>query len=112
MRLIRRLLCKHEYVWVRNIYGDEINHAGGNRSWWRCRKCGTWVLGARLHEEGRMFYGENLGTSTLARNLRDLAAEIYYEMDDGKPWEELREKAKSLMEGSIVLWETMADDAG
>ena len=52
MRLIRRLLCKHEYVWVRNIYGDEINHVGGHRSWWRCRKCGSWALGTHLHEEG------------------------------------------------------------
>jgi uncharacterized ferritin-like protein (DUF455 family) len=26
-------------VFVRNIYGDEINHVGGHRSWWRCTVC-------------------------------------------------------------------------
>lgn len=44
MRLIKRLLCKHEYEFLRNIYGDEINAAGGKRSWWRCRKCGKMQL--------------------------------------------------------------------
>ena len=56
-----------------------------------------------------MFYGENLGTATLARSLRDLAEEIYREIDDGTSWEELRDRARSLMEGSMVLWETMVD---
>lgn len=51
MRFIKRLLCHHEYEFVRNIYGDEINHVGGNRSWWRCRKCGKWVLDPHLYEE-------------------------------------------------------------
>ena len=43
MRWLKRLLCKHDFEFVRNIYGDEINHAGGRRSWWRCRKCGKWI---------------------------------------------------------------------
>ena len=49
---IKRLFCPHEYVWVRNIYGDEINLAGGRRSWWRCRKCGKWLLSNALVDEG------------------------------------------------------------
>lgn len=36
----KRLFCKHEYVWDRNIYGDEVERTGGMRSWWRCTKCG------------------------------------------------------------------------
>ena len=48
---IKRLLCSHEYEFERNIYGDEINHVGGARSWWRCKKCGKMALGAHLHEE-------------------------------------------------------------
>ena len=51
MNLIRRILCKHDYVFVRNIYGDEINIAGGKRSWWRCRKCGKWKLRSQLGPE-------------------------------------------------------------
>lgn len=51
MRFIKRLLCRHEYEFVRNIYGDEINHVGGNRSWWRCRKCGKMALDPHLYEE-------------------------------------------------------------
>lgn len=52
MGLLRRLFCKHEWAWVRNIYGDEINAAGGKRSWWRCRKCGKCKLRSELHQEG------------------------------------------------------------
>ena len=51
MNLIRRILCKHDYVFVRNIYGDEINAAGGKRSWWRCRKCGKRKLRSQLGPE-------------------------------------------------------------
>ena len=32
--------CEHEYEFVRNIYGDEINLCGGYRSIWKCKKCG------------------------------------------------------------------------
>ena len=32
--------CDHDYEFVRNIYGDEINWCGGYRSEWRCKKCG------------------------------------------------------------------------
>ena len=51
MRIIKHLLCKHEYEFVRNIYGDEINHVSGARSWWLCKKCEKMALGAHLHEE-------------------------------------------------------------
>ena len=43
-----RLLCRHDYVFERNIYGDEINWTGF-RSWWRCRKCGALKGGDRLY---------------------------------------------------------------
>lgn len=32
--------CKHNWVWKRNIYGDEINHLNGKRSVWVCELCG------------------------------------------------------------------------
>ena len=47
MKIIRRLFCRHEYKFVRNIYGDEINLWGGKRSVWRCHKCGK-VTGGDL----------------------------------------------------------------
>lgn len=40
------LLCHHEYEFYENIYGDQINLAGGKRSLWRCRKCG-WMKAKR-----------------------------------------------------------------
>lgn len=42
MNLFKRLFkkCEHEYEFVCNIYGDEINFRNGNRSEWRCKKCG------------------------------------------------------------------------
>ncbi len=51
MSILKRLFCKHEYEWVRNIYGDEINATGGYRSVWRCAKCGKRVLSHELHDE-------------------------------------------------------------
>lgn len=42
-RLVRRWRCRHEWAWVRNIHGDEINRVSLSRvyrSWWRCRLCG------------------------------------------------------------------------
>ena len=37
---VKRLICSHEYVHIRNIYGDEINYVNGKRSEWYCEKCG------------------------------------------------------------------------
>jgi hypothetical protein len=43
---ILRRLCDHDtLLWVRNIYGDEINACGGKRSIWRCWHCGAVVYG-------------------------------------------------------------------
>lgn len=43
MNWIKRIFCKHDYEFVRNIYGDEINNGAGKRSEWRCRKCGKTI---------------------------------------------------------------------
>lgn len=49
---IKRLLCRHrDLAFVRNLYGDQIIHAGYKRSEWRCCKCGAWVLKGALHHE-------------------------------------------------------------
>lgn len=55
-------------------------------------------------------FGETCGTSTLARKLKQTATDVYEGMDDGVPWDELREDAKRLMEGAIVLWERMMEE--
>ena len=33
-------LCRHDWQWQNNIYGDCINYSGGMRSTWQCSKCG------------------------------------------------------------------------
>ena len=41
LKRIKHLFCfKHDYLWMRNLYGDEIIVYGYKRSMWRCRKCG------------------------------------------------------------------------
>lgn len=40
MTWLRRLLCRHDWMWIRNLYGDEIIMCGWKRSFWGCRKCG------------------------------------------------------------------------
>ena len=57
-----------------------------------------------------MSYGENYGTNTLVKCLRDLVEGIYYDLDNGVPWSEIRDDAKSLMEGAMELWERMVDE--
>ena len=52
-RLIKRITCKHDLVWDRNIYGDEINAMNGKRSWWKCTKCGNHFTKPDLHTDGR-----------------------------------------------------------
>lgn len=51
-KVIRREFCKHDYTWIRNVYGDEIYMSGKfKRSWWRCKKCGVFNSTGQLHEE-------------------------------------------------------------
>jgi hypothetical protein len=40
MNILKQLFCKHDYQFIRNIYGDEIIWRGWKRSEWRCSKCG------------------------------------------------------------------------
>lgn len=34
-----RLLCRHDYAHLSNIYGDIIRYTGWKRSIWKCKKC-------------------------------------------------------------------------
>lgn len=43
-----------------------------------------------------MSYGENYGTSTLAKSLMRISADIYYRLDDGEDYDEIAEDAKRL----------------
>ena len=58
-----------------------------------------------------MSYGENYGTNTLAKALMNLAENIHSDLDNGRSWEEIRDDAKSLMEGAMELWERMVDES-
>lgn len=43
MKILKRLFCKHSFVFDRNIYGDEINRISLSkiyRSKWKCSECG------------------------------------------------------------------------
>lgn len=60
MKWIKRLFCEHEYEFVRNIYGDEINTCGGYRSIWKCKKC------------GKIEYCKKLQTVSLLQRLDNL----------------------------------------
>lgn len=49
MRIFKQLFCKHDYKFVRNLYGDEIIHHGWKRSEWECCKCGKTKYKKELH---------------------------------------------------------------
>lgn len=57
-KLIQKIRCNHEYKWVRNIYGDEINSTGGKRSIWKCFKCNKIQYRNELKPEGKLFAQE------------------------------------------------------
>lgn len=45
--MCRKFFCDHKgwaEVFVRNIYGDEINRMNGKRSMWVCSHCGEVIL--------------------------------------------------------------------
>src|SRR4051812_14254703 len=50
LKFIRSLFCGHDYSFVRNIYGDEIHHAGG-RSLYKCSKCDKFKVEQALMQE-------------------------------------------------------------
>ena len=68
--------CEHEYEFVRNIYGDEINLCGGYRSIWKCKKC------------GKIEYRKNLQTVSLLQRLDNLYDEYYH--NKYEEWRTLR----------------------
>lgn len=76
MNLLKRLFCEHEYEFVRNIYGDEINACGGYRSIWKCKKC------------GKIEYRKNLQTVSLLQRLDNLYDEYYH--NKYEEWRTLR----------------------
>lgn len=52
MNWIKRLFCKHEHAFVRNIWGDEIIACGYKRSLWKCKRCGKYQLRDKLMPQG------------------------------------------------------------
>ena len=42
LNFLNKLFCNHEYEFIKNVYGDGINHFNGNRSIVKCRKCGKY----------------------------------------------------------------------
>ena len=85
VNLIKRLFCKHEYEFVRNIYGDEINWCGGKRSIWKCKKCGKLQYSSELNIVDDSFY-----------QMLNWKYDKYYE-DKFKAWqEENKESIKNI----------------
>jgi hypothetical protein len=50
LNFLKRLFCKHDLDFFRNIYGDEIIERGWKRSLWRCRKCSKIIAKEELHK--------------------------------------------------------------
>ena len=46
MKYLKRIFCKHEYIFIRKLYGDEINDHNGKRYEYKCSKCGAyeWLM--------------------------------------------------------------------
>jgi hypothetical protein len=57
-RVITQVYCwqnGHVLRWVRDIYGDQIIFlSDGNRSEWRCERCGCYKFLPTLHDPGEL----------------------------------------------------------
>lgn len=40
--MILKIFCRHNYQYIRKLYGDEINLYNGKRFEYRCTKCGIY----------------------------------------------------------------------
>lgn len=96
MNWIKILFCKHEYEFLRNIYGDEINWCGGYRSIWKCKKCGNLEYKDEL-------YNDKPRTYKLCDELDKLYDECYDKRY--KEWQLLRSESLNMMQ------KTMRDNA-
>ena len=56
-------------------------------------------------------YGEQYGTGTLAKMLTCMSADMYKDIDNGVQYKEMLETARDLMEGSIVLYTSLLEEA-
>ena len=70
-KFIQKFGCEHDYIFVRNIYGDEINQYGGYRSLWQCMKCGKYMYSKALY-------------SKCNRNLKETLNKFYNEYYENK----------------------------
>lgn len=50
MNFLQRLFCRHNFEFVRNLYGDQIIGWGYKRSVWKCSHCGKQQGRDKLHE--------------------------------------------------------------
>lgn len=42
LKILKKIFCKHDYKFVRLLYGDEINEHCGKRKEYCCVKCGMY----------------------------------------------------------------------
>jgi len=76
--------CDHDWRFCRNIYGEEINSHGGNRSLWKCCHCGrTGYNGGRLMPqifvfdvESNWLHGEGFAVGAVVRANGKITAEF------------------------------------
>lgn len=96
MNCFKSLFCKHEYEFVSNIYGDQINYCNGKRSIWKCKKCGNIEYRDKLYNDKHQTY-------KLCQELDKLYEECYDKRY--KAWQLLRSESLNMMQ------KTMRDNA-
>lgn len=42
MKILKKIFCRHDFIYIRKLYGDEINLHDGKRNEYRCKKCGIY----------------------------------------------------------------------
>ena len=53
MYIFKKSFCKHNYEFSSSIHGDWITRTGGNRSIWKCTKCGKYTYSTDYVDENK-----------------------------------------------------------
>ena len=91
-KILQNYCCDHDWKFVANIYGDQINYCGGKRSIWKCKKCG------KIKYRDDLYYDENQSYK-LCTELDKLYDECYDKRY--KEWQLLRSETLNKMQADM-----------
>ena len=102
--LTRFLRCKHDkenLIFIKNIYGDQINQFCGYRSIWYCNKCNTEVYLNEVYDIGN--YSDGYHTFNELYHHRAILFAVVCNQFKDKCWKSFRHHDGSMYTGMFIV---------